>query len=191
MKRALALVLAWTCFGGTKAFAVESVLIRLPARATVVGPQIKLGEVAEVIGKDRYRLDRLRQMDLGRAAPAGQVFKITSSSVRIVLRREGYTPDQFELSGAGETEVLTQSQDFSNAELLTDAKKFIRSELKEAPENVEVALAAVDKKYLLPAGTVHVSFRPPLSGRYEGAVLLTAEVEVDGRLSRIIPLRLK
>jgi flagella basal body P-ring formation protein FlgA len=192
MKKALALagILVWG-LSGKWVFAKEGVLIRLPVKATVVGPRISVGEISEVIGTDRYQLDRFRKLDLGRAAPAGQVIKVTAAYIRIALRREGYGLDQFDLLGEEQVEVLTQSQKFGSLDFLPAAKEFIRGELKESAENVDVKLAGTEKKLFLPAGKVGIHFRSLLSGKYEGYTLLTAEVDVDGRLVQVLPLRLK
>ena len=63
-------------------------------------------------------------------------------------------------------------------------------EIKEPSENVEVKLDSVNKKMPLPAGKVSANFRPSFSGKYEGPIMLTAELNVDGHFIRVLPLRL-
>lgn len=172
------------------AHSAENVLIiRLSEKATVVGPQIKLGEVADIIGGKNGNLDRVRQLELAKAAPVGNTFKLSQDFIKIVLRREGYSLQDFVFEGGQTTEVLTQSRDFEPSDLLPEIKKFVLEQTKESSEDVDVKLAGLDKKILLPAGEVKATFQPSFSGRYEGSVLLTTNLEVDGRLIRVLPLR--
>ncbi len=167
----------------------QSVLIRLPEKATVVGPELALGQVAEVIGENKMVLEKVRRLSLGRAALAGNVLKVTPGFIKIKLRQEGYSLKDFSFEGVETTEVLTQSVQMSTADLLPEVKAFVLKELRESPENVEVRLAGPEKKMMLPAGDLKTTFRPPLSGKFEGTLLLTSELEVDGRLAKVLPLR--
>jgi len=156
----------------------------------VVGPRIRLGEIAEVITDDQTLTERLLMLDLGRAAMAGEKMKISQSFIKIVLYREGYDLKTIQFSGADETQALTSSQDYLASRLLPEAKQFVCDQLKENADNVEVELAGLDKNILLPAGEVTARFLPPFSGRYDGMVLLTTKLEVDGREVKDLPLRL-
>ena len=172
-------------------YCADGVVIRLPEKATVVGPEITLGEIAEVIGNERTVEDRLRRLTLGRAAPVGDKVKMTLASVKIALRREGYSLEGFAFGGADAVEVLTSSQSLDSADLLPQVKAFVAGQTSESPDNIEVKMEGTGKKILLPAGAVSAQFRPSFSGRYEGPVLLTAELKVDGRQVRVLPLRVE
>lgn len=172
-----------------RGFAAQTIILRLPERATVVGPEISLGEIAEVIADNKAVADRLRRLTLGKAPPAGDKVKMSLGYLKVALRREGYTLQDFSFGGAETVEVLTQSQAFDPAGLLSQVKAFIVSETGERAENVEVRLEGEEKKITLPAGAVTAKFRPSFTGQYEGSVFLTAELEVDGRLVRVLPIR--
>ena len=163
--------------------------IHLPQKATVAGSAISLGEVAEVSGENRAETEKVRRVKLSAAAPAGGTIKLTQGFIKVALRKEGYSLEKISFSGADVVEVLTQSQLLSLAGLLPDIKSFVIGQLKESPENVDIKISGADKKISLPAGLVKANFRPPLSGKFEGAFLLTTELEVDGRVVRVLPLR--
>jgi len=167
----------------------EQVLLRLPLKATVAGPKFTLGEVAEIITSDKTLVEKVGRMDLGKAAPLGETFRLSQGAIKIVLRRLGYNLDQFTFEGPEATEVLTQAQEFDLNGLLPDLKAFLVEALKEQPENVQVTLMNLDKKLHLPAGEVRAKFRKPVTDRFEGPLLLTAELEVDSHLVKVVPLR--
>jgi len=172
-------------------YADESPLaINLSERAAVVGPQVTLGEVAEFTGSNGAMIERVRRLVISQAAPAGERISISQGYIKVVLRREGFSLDDFTFGGVDTTEVLTQSQDFLPSDLLPDIKSFVLRETNEPAENIGVKLDGVNKKMLLPAGKITANFRPSFSGKYDGPILLTAELEVDGHLIRVLPLRL-
>jgi flagella basal body P-ring formation protein FlgA len=168
----------------------SSLTIKQPEKATVVGPQITLGEIADVVGTDSGMAERVRHLVVGRAAPAGNTAKVVRGYIKIMLRREGFSLADFDFEGVDTTEVLTKSQLFSLNDLLPSVKAFVLKEIKESPENVEVKIEGEDKKITLPAGNVDAKFRPSFSGRYDGTVFLTTEMYVDGHFIKALPLRL-
>jgi flagella basal body P-ring formation protein FlgA len=170
-------------------WASEGVMVRLPEKAAVVGPEISLGEIAEIITGDNAKADRLRRLTLGRAAPAGGQAKMTLGYIKIALRREGYSLADFAFAGAETVQVLTQSQSFDPSGLAPRVKAFVVDQTGESPENVDVKMEGAGKAILLPAGEISAHFRPSLTGSYEGTVFLTADLEVDGRLVRVLPVR--
>lgn len=174
---------------GAASLNTQQAVVRLPEKVTVIGPQISLGDVADVIGQNKAVVEKIRRVDLGRAPLAGQKLKLTQGYVKIALRRSGYSLKDVSVDGAETTEVLTQSQEFSTAGLLPELKKFVLGQMNESPENVTVKLMGEDKKIGLPAGKVGFRFRPSFSGKYEGPVLMTVEMEVSGREVRTLPLR--
>jgi len=98
--------------------AADGILIRLPKNVSVVGPRISFGEIGDVIGQNRAILEKIRRVDLGRAAVAGNAVKITQSYMKVVLRREGYSSEDFVFEGVQTVEVLTKSHEITTEDLL-------------------------------------------------------------------------
>jgi len=166
----------------------DPLVIRLPDTATVVGPDISIGDVADLIGSGNGDLERVRRLTIGKAAPAGDTAVITQQYIKICLRREGFSLSDFDFEGADSSQVLTQSQDFHPSDLLPEIKKFVMQQVKEDAANVDVKLSGQDKTISLPAGAIKTDFRPTFSGLYEGQVLLTADLEINGRTYKVLPL---
>lgn len=165
-------------------------MLQMPEKAAVIGPEIRLGEVAVIITQDKALSERLLRLNVAQAAPAGQVFSLTRRSLRIALYREGYNLKNIQFSGPKTTKVVTASQSFLESKLLPQAKTFVAGQLKEDPEDVDVKLSTLDRAVTLPAGKVEAHFLPSFSGTYQGLVLLTARLDVDGREVRQLPIRL-
>jgi len=166
----------------------DPLIVRLTDMATVVGPNINVGEVADLIGAGNGNLERVRRLIVGTAAPAGDTATITQQYIKICLRREGFSLSDFDFEGADASKVLTQSQEFYPSTLLPEIKKFVLKQVREESGNVDVKLSGQDKKIILPAGEIESNFRPTFSGKYEGSVILTAELEINDRLQKVLPL---
>jgi flagella basal body P-ring formation protein FlgA len=163
--------------------------IRLSEGATVVGPNISVGDISDLIGTGNGQLERVRRLVVSRAAPAGDTVTVTQQYIKICLRREGFSLNDFDIEGADSSKVLTQSQEFDPASLVPEIKNFVLRQIKEDARNVSVKLGSQEKRLVLPAGDIKPTFRPAFSGKYEGSVLLTAEIEVNGRMVKALPLR--
>lgn len=174
---------------GKGVIAEESILIKVPEKVSVIGPQFNFGDIADVSGKNKAVLEKIRRIRIANAAQSGMVLKVSQGLLKITLRREGYSLKGIHFEGPETIQVLTQSQEFSTEEILPKVKAFAVQGSGESPENIEVKLSGAEKKILLPAGAVDVNFRAPLSGKYEGLLLLTTELMVNGRLARVMPLR--
>jgi len=121
-------------------------VIQLTNAATVVGPNISIGEVADLIGPGNGSLERIRRLIVGKAAPAGDMATITQQYIKICLRREGFSLSDFDFEGAESSKVLTQSQEFYPSSLLPEIKKFVLKQIKNDSSNVDVKLGGQDKK---------------------------------------------
>jgi flagella basal body P-ring formation protein FlgA len=163
-------------------------IVTLPENASVVGPRITLGEVARLKGRDNALVVRLERLEIANAAPAGHVLKLTAASVRIALRKSGIRQGDVEVTGATETAVSTQSQEFDPSTLEGTVRDLVTAATGESRGDVEVQLPS-PQKVRVPAGTLTTRVKPPVSGRYEGSQLYTIEIIVDGRLVKRQPLR--
>lgn len=192
MTRAFFFCGAFLFWGGVWGASVsDKVLVRFSERVAVVGPRVSLGEISEISGANRVWVEKLRRLDLVKAPPAGRTFLVSRGLIKRSLLKEGYPLENLLLEGPEEVLVETKSQAFLIDSLLPQLREFVITGLQEAPEHVEVKLSNPGKELLLPGGKVRANIRPPLSGRYEGLLLLTIELEVDGRSVRVLPVRLE
>lgn len=166
-------------------------VIKLIEKSTVVGPEISLGDVSEIIGNNKTLVEKFRRISIGKASPAGSALKITKGYIRIVLRREGYNLEEVAFQGPESSQVLSQSQVLTPMSFLPEIKAFVLKQIGDSPQNVEIKILGGEKKIILPAGKVKANFRPSFSGKYEGSFLLTTELDVNGHLARVLPLRIE
>src|SRR5690606_42088814 len=92
MRRVTGLVAVWLLLAAGAAAAAASgaaeplAVVRVPARAAVLGPDILLGDIAQIETADEELAGRLAALSLGRAAILGQVRELNMATVRVRMR---------------------------------------------------------------------------------------------------------
>ena len=166
-----------------------SAQIRLQSRVSVIGPTFSIGEVAQVVGTDENRCDRIRKVQVGRAPLPDRPLTLNAMTIRVALRRAGFTEGDASVA-EGESVVTTESQVYALQNLLPVIRTDILKATGEPPANVQVdPSSSFEKSALLPSGRVTVALRPPVSGRYDGSVLYVVDLSVDGRKVKVLPMR--
>ena len=177
-------------FGGFAVWAAPGrpVTLRLPERVSVVGPQLSVGDVTVVEGDDEAKVERIRRAAYGRAPSTDHPYILNALSLRVALRRAGFDPSEFVVLEGTET-VTTQSQVFPLRELLPKILARVAQDTGEEAANIALEPSeGFNRSVTLPKGQVLSEIRPT-SGRYDGSVLFTAVLSLDGRPCRTVPLR--
>jgi flagella basal body P-ring formation protein FlgA len=186
---ALALLGVATWNAEAKVLTFASVQIHLQPKVSVVGPIFSIGEVAQVLGEDETRCERIRKVPVGRAPLPERPLTLNAMMIRVALRRAGINEAEA-LVEDGESVVTTASQVYEIQNLLPLIRTDILRATGEAPANVKVdPSTSFEKSVLLPSGKVTSNLRPPVSGLYDGSVLYVVDLSVDGRKLKTIPLR--
>ncbi|MGI6083273.1 MAG: flagellar basal body P-ring formation chaperone FlgA [Limnochordia bacterium] len=185
---------------------------RLHPLATVSGPEIRLGDIADIESSDELLGQRLTELVVGRAALPGAERRLFVGSVRVRLRQAGIAETAVALEATDDPiRVQTAATPIPAAALTQAAEAAVGRWLKETygvsvqeiTARVSGTVPAVTGDYTLQAG--EVSHRPggglqvPVNihrgGRLVGQVSVqcsvTAEVEVlvaSRRLERHSPL---
>jgi flagella basal body P-ring formation protein FlgA len=95
------------------------IVIEIPAKATVTGPGLRLGDLASIQGATVQELEAIRNISLGAAPPAGQARIFTRNYLMLILKQQSIQREwalkmgeQVEVRIAG---VFIGSQDFETA----------------------------------------------------------------------------
>lgn len=164
------------------------VTLRLPEKVSVVGPLLSVGDVAVVEGDDGVKVDRVRRVAYGRAPTTDRPYTLNALSLRVALRKAGFEPSEFVVL-EGTEQVTTESQVYPLKGLLPKILSRVAQDTGEDAANVVLEPSeGFSRSVTLPKGQVLSEIRPT-TGRYDGTVLFTAVLSVDGRPFRTVPLR--
>lgn len=159
---------------GTPAVAAAGATIVLPLEATVPGPQVSLGEIAEVRTSDRALAARLLSLDLGAAAPPGLTRIIDRTTLRQRLRQTEL-PGSIEFVGAERVQVATDAVTVPPDTLVDVAQRWLRERIQADPAQTLLTPVAAPRGLVLPRGHLTLRVHHPGGPVQDGSVALVVE----------------
>lgn len=169
------------------------VTVRLHASATVARDAVTLGDVAEIEGADRERVERLRDLPLGRVGRGGTFVALRRGDIaRWACMKRGLCGQDVAWAGARRVEVRGPSPVVSRAALVEVARQALESAL--APLGARLSIEAMEATdgVEVPAGDVVFSARPlPAGTAPYRHMTVWVDARVDGRVVRAVPVQFK
>lgn len=89
--------------------------INLKAKAVVLGPEVKLGDIGFITVPDVKLRKRLMSIKVGEAPPPGESFEITLHFVKRLLETTGYAHVASRLNGPRSVRVITAQKEIDKA----------------------------------------------------------------------------
>jgi flagella basal body P-ring formation protein FlgA len=178
-------------FVGAAAYAA-AVVVSLRTTSTVSGPGIRLGEIADLHGKDTVLIDRLRTIEVGRAPLPGLSRTLDVSYLKARLRQAQVNLNSMILDLPSTVTVTTASQEVSGEVLVATARDAILAARPKDADRLAIRpTGALPAALVLPAGTLQLKVRNRPAADLHGTVSATVEAWVDGALVRSVnvPLR--
>lgn len=166
----------------------SSVVVTLRGETTVRGPEIRLGEIAAVVGEDDGLVARLQEAEVGRAPLPGLTRTLDLSYVRARLRQLALDPDSLILESPGPVSVTTASQRVEGSDLVAIAREQVLAERGAEGQSLSVQAAGGVAPLILPEGRLDLKLRSRPGADLRGVTALTVEAWVDGVLIRSVSL---
>ena len=142
------------------AFGAEPVTIAFKESAEVPGPNVSLGQVAELTGPEAAKLAGL---DLGPVPWPGTKRLIDATMVKIKLYREGWDLTNVEFAGEG-CIVSTQTITVTGSEMVEAARAFLEARIPWPAEDVQIEVESQPDDHLVAAGTAAPVLEASLTG---------------------------
>jgi flagella basal body P-ring formation protein FlgA len=168
-------------------------LVSLRGETTVRGPEIRLGEIADIHADDAGTVERLRAVEVGRAPLPGLARTLDHAYLKARLRLAGVNLTSVVLDLPQTVSVITASQQVIGAELLAAIKEYLLAARPEEATRLVVALGSgTSTPLVVPAGRLELKVRTRPGVELIGSVSATVEAWVDGAMARSInvPVRI-
>ncbi|MEN8758258.1 MAG: flagellar basal body P-ring formation chaperone FlgA [Desulfobacterales bacterium] len=165
--------------------AAEIAIILRP-EAEVRGPDIRLGEVAEIACAETELRRRLEGLVIGKAPLPGRSRNITADYVRLRLRQLDIGVDRMVLGGAERIEVSMPGVAVSEEQVRQIVTGFLKTSGIWGDAEVKVAELTISADRTLPKGRATYRVLPPRHMRSLGTVPLSVVFDVDGRFQKTI-----
>jgi flagella basal body P-ring formation protein FlgA len=162
------------------------IAIFLRPEAEVRGPDIRLGEVAEIACAETGLQRRLEGLVIGKAPLPGRSRNISADYVRLRLRQLDIEAERMVLGGAERIEVTLPAVTVSEEQIRQIVTGFLKTSGIWGDAEVSVAKLTISADRTLPEGRVTYRVLPPRHMRSLATVPLSIVFDVDGRFQKTI-----
>jgi flagella basal body P-ring formation protein FlgA len=154
--------------------------------------QKRLGEIAEIRGKDAGVIERLRTIEVARAPLPGLARTLDVSYLKARLRQAQVDPASLVLDAPSVVTVTTASQQISGEVLVSAVRDHILAARVEDAGRLSVHPAGTPPAPLiLPTGALELRVRTRPPAELRGIVSATIEAWVDGVLVRSVSVAIR
>ena len=192
LRRVLAsITLAYACAGHALATPEAVADVSLMAQARVVGPSVRLADVADITSEDTALRERLARVDLGPAPPSGAPVRLTREAIARWVTVKVSDAGRVRWRGAGVVQVDTRTQALAWGRLEALARSYLKEHL--ADEVGEMRLTPIDHGMAIdvPMGEISLAVRN-LPARGIGAVMTVwIDIRVDDQPDKTVPVHFR
>jgi len=161
-----------------------SIVIIVPPEAQVQGPQITLGDVAEVQGEPADTVARMQQVPLGQAPPAGVERLLSKSTLVTQLKHQGLWTQELQYQGAIQIRVIRASQRLDPQHMETVVRQALSRRLPQTTQSTSIRDIRGLRPVFVPLGPVQYEVTMPGRNGWLGSTSFTLTIQVAGKIEK-------
>ena len=160
------------------------IVITVASETRVQGPQITLGEVAELQGEPADIVARMRQVILGQAPAAGVERQLSQSSIVTQLKHHGFAIQSVQLQGAPQVRVLRAAQRLDAQLMEAVVRQALSRRLPQMPPRASIGDIRGLSTVFVPPGPVQYEVTMPRRNALLGPTPFTLAIQVAGKIEK-------
>ena len=161
-----------------------SIVITAPPEAQVQGPQITLGDVAEIQGEPADTVARMRQVLLGQAPPAGVERLLSKSTLVTQLKHQGLWTQELQYQGPLQIRVLRASQRLDPQHMEPVVRQALSRRLAQTTQSTSIREIRGLRPVFVSLGPVQYEVTMPGRSGWLGATSFTLTIQVAGKVEK-------
>lgn len=182
VKKFILILLTCFLYINTNSVFASAIVITVAEQATVQGPVITLGDLAQITGDDKEHIQSLRQVKLGSAPAPGNSLFLTSQL--LVMRLGGVVNEQGIVWNIPASVTVTTGSQVVAAKTIADAataviKQTIGSKINEA--DMTMTLLTPLQDVVVPLGHIAIAVELPYGIRYSTPTIARVNISTDGK----------
>jgi len=160
------------------------VVLTIAPEAQVQGPQITLGEVAEVQGEPADTVTRLRQVVLGQTPPVGVERQLSRNSIVTQLKHQGFAVQELQLQGATQVRVRPAVQRLDPQHMEAAVRQALSRRLPQTTQPTSIRdIRGLDAVFVS-SGPVQYEVSVPERHALRGPIPFTLAIHVAGKVEK-------
>lgn len=185
-------VLAWS-FHMTAYAAAIPAWIAVKEDVSVAGPEILLGDIAEIQCEDKARAARLSSFKVGNAAAPGGKIVLSPGLLRMRLASSGLDYEGIAMNIPEIVTVQTSAQKISGEYFVSKAVEYIDAQMKLEPKarRYTVETVVLPNDFIAPVGEIDCRVKLPNGIQYDVPTNVVIWLYVDGKLHKKVQFRVR
>ena len=165
--------------------------ISLRPEVTAEHAQVTLADVAALSTKDTELRERLANIPLGSVPRTGRDVRLDREQVMRWIRAQLGPAADISWTGARESRIRLGVRELPGADVAAQVVEAVRAAFARAGKRVEIAVSSPPPGIRSAAGRVDIAIRPlPDTAALARHLVVWADISVDGRFVRTVPVRL-
>jgi flagella basal body P-ring formation protein FlgA len=156
--------------------------ITVQSTAIVEGPQITIGDVAEVSGGSPHTILKVRGIVIGQSPPAGQERTLYGGYITTRLKQHGFNPQDMQIHTQAKIRVTRASQRIEARDIEAIVVRAIHTQMPWQTEQMTIRSLRGIEPVILPLGPVHSAVTFPARTDFLGRTSFTIAFRVAGNL---------
>ncbi|WIW71014.1 flagellar basal body P-ring formation chaperone FlgA [Anaerosinus gibii] len=171
----------------------SSITINVYDTCNISGPDVLLGDIADIFGYDNSRIEQLRNLKVANAAAPGEDLVLTSELLGIRLSSAGVDFSGIAWNIPPTIKIKTESQLISGDSLVQIAKNFVygQIDLSSSERIYTVEASNLPRNCFLPLGDVQYKVDLPYGVRYSAPTNVVVNIYINGAFYTKSMLRLQ
>jgi flagellar basal body P-ring formation protein FlgA len=167
---------------GALSASAKTLTITIRPQAFVEGPQITIGDVAEIHGDVPGTVAKVRQIVIGQSPPAGEERNMHGGYIITRLKQHGFYDDDVEVNGPEKIRITRAFQRIESRDVETAILRAIQQHMTWDPKQTTVHELRGVEAVLLPPGPVEYDVTFPLNSDFLGPTSFTVAFRVAGNV---------
>ncbi len=173
--------------------ATDTIHIQMFQKAIVDRQKVRLGQIADVVGRNPQQVRKLEGLTIDQAPLPGQSRLIHPGHIKSRLRQFGIDSSLFSITSSGPVKVLRRSTQMTPDKIRTAVRSFIKTHAPWHADQMKIGPIKFNHALTLPSGKTKLHISAPRHTDWLGGVPFSVKVVVDGQVVKkfSVPTRIE
>jgi flagellar basal body P-ring formation protein FlgA len=151
-------------------------------QALVEGPQVTIGDVAEVSGDVAKTVAKVRDIIISQSPPAGEERNLHGGYIVTRLKQHGFSPEDIQLEVPEKIRISRAFQRIEPRDIETAVTRALQAQMSWEPQQTTIHELRGIEAVLLPPGAVEYDVTFPLNSDFLGPTSFSVAFRVAGNV---------
>jgi flagella basal body P-ring formation protein FlgA len=170
--------------GAPDSVAAEITTIRLLEKVEINAAKISLGAIAQIDGGNQHLIQRLKQIDIGKAPLPSRSRVIAIDYIRLRLKQNGFSLENFDLQGSSGVKITRSFIEVDRQKIEKILSHYLRTTVLKNNTIARIKDFRVPGRIILPKGHITYQVMAPRNTKYLGKIPLAVHFNVDGQFQK-------